>query len=981
MATITAPSGREYQWNKDTPPTEDDIAYIKQKDAELNTPTQSQEAEQSPLDVYTSMSREMTPIQQGQKGYAEGEITASEPPSAISQFVDKFNRLPGVEAAFGSARGSDVQQSGYVPSVTPENAVRYGLPIAAMAATAPASVPVGLSATLGQMALTSGVGGISSALGELGAQKIAGEEADLRKIGSSSISGATPFIPSGIMNRPVSALSNMALAQGAMEAAKYVEKGKLEAPKSILEFAPAALSGSISLLGGSAGTRLKTFAKKEALANERFGGSVILSELFPQYTDLEAKQIASKNPLIMRDLQNMEVGIGETIAKHYADVPNAGQIANKLAPYVGELDRLQLAANKAASEASSLSEAARAAETTGRADARALREQANAAVITEMSQKAAYNGMLTNAFGKGVPSLEGVALGRRMEDLAKSGLAAKASSDEIISQAYKAANVTDNTQVVSLKDVIEESRTIRSNDERKKFVANMTAKFGDKPTMSLSSFRQLKDSIAADLVTQGFERSSASRLAGQQYDVVKRASENFMDAVHPARSPLFKQANQTARTMFEATSNPVGAIDKVMAGDANGLYSLIKDQGEGPVTKELNHYAASLDAIGGKQAGDLFRANVSSAIRDGLLDSAANSGFGHISASRTFDPSKIFKEADSLASKGFPIESLGFGTRKDISELAKLSSVGQIGGIRPDEVSTILQLVDTHGGSGVAARIQYARELERKFADVGYRNSQYAITKSIELAKKGRITSDDANAMLAAAQNSPIARLLNGTAIGIKKDPAANAGWASTVLSLDPLTLKSFKTAMVDSGQASMLSQLGLASEASIMSKFQQASQKGTPKIDGDKIVDFFVGPANSVERNNLESLIGKDEFKALSDKFLNPLDRIAKAQMALSNSKQIDINGLQAAIGARAFLEGKASAGVIQGNLFKKIYDYAKSGQYSLLHSLYIDPVTSKKFASNLYDINKFVNSNPVNAVIVRLAMDKDAQAKAESE
>jgi hypothetical protein len=454
-----------------------------------------------------------------------------------------------------------------------------------------------------------------------------------------------------------------------------------------------------------------------------------------------------------------------------------------------------------------------------------------------------------------------------------------------------------------------------------------------------------------------------------------------METAHPERAKLFANANKTARTMFSASSNPVGAIDKVMNGDAKGLYALIKEQGNGPVTDELNHYAASLEAIGGKPASDLFRSNVSSAIRDGLLDSASNSGFGHLSASRAFNPSKIFKEADSLASKGFPIESLGFGTRKDISELAKLSSVGQVGGLRPDEVGTILSLVDTHGGLGVAARIQYARDLERKLIDVGYRNSQYGITKAIELAKKGKISRDEADAMLAASQNSPIIKLLNGTAVGIKKDPAGNAGWASTVLSLDPLTLESFKTAMVDSGQASTVSALGLASEASVMSKFAQAKQKGVPAIDGDKIIDFFVGPANSVERSNLETLIGKDEFKALSDKFLTPLDRIAKAQMAMSNSKKIDMNALQSAIGARAFLEGRTSAGVIQGNLAKKIYDYASTKQYNLLHALYIDPVTSKRFEKSLYDINKFIDVNPVNAVIVKLAMDGDAAAKAESQ
>lgn len=861
---------------------------------------------------------------------------------------------------------------------TPENLVRYGIPVAAGIATAPVSAPIGVAAFLGSMATQSGVGSISSALAEAGAQKLEGKDVDWRKVGSAGVYGATPFIPSSVLGPTTRMIANAALSQGASEAAKYVETGKYEAPKSIFDFAPAVLSGAMSRAGSGASARLQTFAKKEELANQRMGGSVMLSELFSDYTDMEARQIALKNPKVISDLRNMDTGVSDAIAKHYADVPKGGDIANRLAPHIDELQGAQDAVIRARSSAKQLSEAAKSAETLGRAEAKELKEQAREAVITEMAENAKYNGMLTKFFGPGVPSLEGVAKGARMANLTRSGEAAKASADEIVSQAYKASSVNENTQVVSLKSVIQEARTIPANDARKAFVETMTKKFGEKGTMSLYSFRKLKDDIASDLAVAGMDRNAANRLAAQQYNVVRNASDKYMSKVHAERAEPFKKANATARTMFQAEQGELGVIDKIInsSSDPDGLYNLIKEHGAGKALGEIDTYTKSLSAVAGKDAADLFHTGVVSSIRDSLLDNASVRGMGHLSASRTFSPELIAKEADILAGRGFPVESLGFGNRKDIANLAKLSSVGKVGGIRPDEVETILSLVDQYGGEQTAARLMYNRKLEKALISSGQKEKERAVTEAGNLARSARITEQEAEIAFAKAKNSPIVQLLNGTAMGISKDPAANAKWANTVLSLDGSTLEEFKKAMVSSGQGKTFYDLGLAAEASVISKFHQATSIKTPKVDADKLMDFFVSPQNSIERKNLETLIGKDALNNLVEKWVKPLNEIASTQAKLSNSKKIDINGLQAAIGVRSFMKGNASSGTIAGKLFEKINDLAKTNQYNLLHTLYIDPVTSKSFERNLYDMDKFIDSSPVNAVRINLARLADEEA-----
>lgn len=900
--------------------------------------------------------------------------------------------------------GGNYMVSGYMAA--PEEQARakeVGLKYIVPAAAAVASG--GLS--LGAQAAISGLTGIS---GDIAAQFLKkerepGYEFSPREAAATGIvSAAIPVPLKPVAGEVVTAgkavlnyLTNVGLIGGAGEAARFIETGEFKKPEGKLEIAtrvvaPVVLPGISTLLGYKAARAQERLNVAEEIFKER-GAQATLAEIVPEKAALEIKQVQKNNPIAVEAYNNIDAGIAPRIQEAIANAPNQAEIAQQMMPQVVNLESMR---SKAASASRAASEAADRASQAAAASAKeyvTLSDEAEKAATQTVKEKVLVFQNVEKMMGSSVNDISEVATGariQRMQDLYK---AAKSSVKEGLGSLYGKAGIKPEDAVVpseaatmsivrSIDNLPDRAEVIKQVDTVLKSLPGM---LDDGGNITLAAYRRITQDLAEGLVKSGKDPKAANRLAAQAYGAIKSAADEYLSAARPEAIGAFRKANEANAAISKARSSESKAIQMIADGDVAGLVGIIEKEGYGPVANTIKGYSAALSGIGdeaSKGAAKQFIEDIHLAIRDHLLESSMKAGQGIDEASKIMDVPALIKRLDTLRQKGISPASIGFGSDEGVKAMARVAAAKN-GSMSAEELSRFLDDAGRLGAGAAEARQLYDESYRKFLTAKGVPERRAELEKLNKLSKKTQFTAAEQNDALRRAENDPLVRLFNEPGLGLAPSLTANAQYVNRVLDAGPDAVKRLVNTLQENvggetaqalGRVNTLEQLRKSAVAQVFGEtLKKAMGPDRQKADLTRITDFFYSPTNKARRDAFIELVGRDAYRNLENLIGKPaskiIDRFEKAKIALPDTRA----EFTVAAGTLGQLQGRPTGGVVIGNYLDRMLNFIQNKQYNLLYALYVNPETAKAWAKSLSDVNKFVNANPRNAAIYRIAQDAD--------
>lgn len=830
------------------------------------------------------------------------------------------------------------------------------------------------------------IGG-ASAIGETGAQAIeqyAGQRQGFSggEIGAAGIAGLAPtagpamgFVKSAAINVPSQAIFS--------ELARFSKEGQdnYALPSSIGDFAknlaaPIGLS-AIGTSVASAGHNLSAYNKvKKSIISSREGGTAMLGEVMPDWTKGEAIQLAKGNPRTIAAyngaLEKISSGIIEDLSK-YADGDLAKSVTNAIVTEnittPKQIEEL-FARNNLTKEK--------------------FGSQAKLDAMKKMSLEYGQKAITGKIFAGGIPEIDDVATtGVSASKAIESKNIAGDSARTVIGDLYDKSGIGENTPVLSKDAAVKRLSNITADDDRVAMAQTIQKVFGQDDTISLSRYRKVRDEIVADLVNSGSDISTAKRIAGQKFSVLKDASDDFVSSTQPPESFRdFSDANNKFKSLIDAESSK--AIDMIEDGDVNGIYSKVLNEGVSNEMKlgkgynpnvstydGLMKYADTIGGIAGSDAANQFKQSVNKVIRDGVFRKSMHDlPSGRVSANNLYDPEKLVNEVAKLERSGIPIGQLGLGTSKDIRDMAKAMSVGKPNGFTADDASEFLKIVSR--GDDYNKYKSVYNDLQRTFLQKNGSPSPEEINKVLGRHKGAGLSQTALSDALNKANSNPLTQLLKtpsegGTgAYGLNvNDLTKNTKFSESLMEMSESDVKSFVKAMKDSGKADGVHVLGKTAAANALMLFEEFGTTAKPAIKAGKIAETFFGDnVNSIKlRNNLKALMGPDDYNKMMDRFVNPSAGFVgqtQKMLGLFKDNSVTFKGLAS---IKGLATGNTTGGTLVANALGNSLALTRQVGYNTMYDLMLGKY-SDAYAKAGYNLSKFASASPVNATIVKLGI-----------
>ncbi len=842
-----------------------------------------------------------------------------------------------------------------------EAMARYGLPAAAMAATAPISVPY--SAAVGAASAVLGNKFTQNSRINRGAQ----EEFDEGQLASDVILNATPFVNAGKLLPKVA--TNIASSVASQEAASLARgEGHIGGGEVAIT---SLLTGTLSGLGRAGGGVRNKAAQAETIRKARDGGSVALSEVFPSLRELEARVVGADEfaTAIIRD---MDSGTATKLFRQFGGVAEDPKVAKELSGLVKALTPLQKRvedANKALVRAKDGYSKAMATQSAAMPEFKRKAEQAAFDVATA---EYARQGMVRSMFKDILPDVGKVAEGARRTRLTKIAGAARDSAKGGMDQLWKATGLGINSKQVMRDDLLTAIKNIRKGplagkDAKAAFAEAADATFGNKASFTRERYMDFRDRFANKLVEEGGDPDRANAIAAEAYKVVKKSADRYVKGnLSSQQQDAWTNFNKLSASYYSAKGTDV--MDIIAKGDADELINKLSE-GEGINLGQLKKYTKSIRDVGGDDAANLFRDDVNALIRDGLIDSAVIRGTG-ARGLEAIDSKKLISAVDALDSRNFPVQSLGLGSKSQIRQLAQLAEGGQY---NRQELNQIFANLNKVGISKAKGRLDYFKELRKTLISNGGARAVKTNSRLIKARNDAKLSVADADEVLKKAKADPMIEMLSETGLKLSKDPVNNIGWASKLTGTDRETTSAFARAMTKSGRTKELQQTKEAAVAATMMSFFKDEVGQGAAIHVEKMNTFFNAVEGKRGRDALRGLIGNEEYANLKRAFMQPVEKIASTRIDLDrvNPSVLDSLGGTARAPAPGGITGYVPLGPIRQALANK--------RYKTLYKLMVDPVTSKKWAKAGGDMEKFIAASPVNSAIMRILGQQEDELEAE--
>jgi len=906
--------------------------------------------------------------------------------------------------------GFGATQSVYGIGTSPENIqqqaaktgtemVRYGAPIAAGIATGGLGfIPTALA------------GSSASVAGEFLAQssEIAQgtrPEYDSGAIAASGVFGLaapTKFAPK-IAPKIINFLTNAGINVGASELGRYLQKGAYEAPtlgiKDIgLRFGiPLGAAALTSAVQTKAKNVADIAAQRETISSGRFGGSVMASEILPQYTGLEAKVISDGNEYAVKAYKNLDSEIGPTLAKAYEGAKDSAEIAAKLTPYVGELTSLQQSARLARDEANRLETQATQAIASQSSDALKLKADAKDAAMKASIENFVYGQGVERIFGGVSQKIGTIIKGASMENIRGIAKAAKESTEAGLDRIWTNAGVGLNDTIVTVDDIVRSATKatakglgLEGEGARREFIevlgktlGNLSDESGNIP---LWKYRQIRDEFVRELTDKTKDANYAHRVASTSYDVIKDAANSYVEKNLPGQAEKWKFANAASAAIYKAKKSNV--IDLIAEGNMDGVLGLMKKEGMAkPILAEIDAYAASIagtEAKGAKYAAVRFKQDTMDAIRDTLVEDSLHFGKGQDSASKIIDFPKLITTLDELRQRKFPVELLGFGsannplTSSDIRQLAKISTAGSEGGMTVEQFSKYIENRKNFGAGAAAARTAYDKAYKDFLISNDVESRAAAADRMSKEAKAAGFKAGEIEAAHLAAQSDPLIVLLSDTKMGLSQDPAQNGKWIASLFSMSRSTVGQFVDKLNQSGRGALLEDIKKSAMTDVMrDTFSKTQDVVNKKSNIKNVLNFFEGENGKSRSEILETLMGADEYANFKKNFSEPIKKIVQTREALSDKYPSIEDLVRPAVSGQGLANKKATGASLYLTAVRNVKKLIDEQRYNLIYALYVNPSTANAYVKSMYDMDKFISSSAANSMAIKLAMQRDANNK----
>lgn len=931
------------------------------------------QAEAAPVAEQAEPAQQAAPQQRPQQNYLPGGIGRGMSPAGISAF-------PG--EAFGFPSPEPTQQERKQAAA---NIVRYGAPMVATLATAPATAP-----TLGGAAILSGVSGASTYLADALAQYIESGDVEQRAALSAGLAASTPVVPYGGALKRM--LINLPVAVGFYEGSRKVAEGEdYSMPKSTSEAFDrwkliGGMSSLTSVISGRAATAERASKNRSAIEASRQGGGATLSEALPEYTKLESRMVKVNNKRALEAVDRMDAGFDEAIAMQYPDGVSNKPLRDFIAQKSQEIKTLRANYDAAETAARAAREKANQLSTGENimAYAKAKREASELAFDAQ-AKKISYEAAQRYALGSNALNASDVGIAKQMRAVSDTLSVGREALREGINDAYAAAGIRPNTPVVSLAGVrssissrAKRGRAFEGKIARKETLDAVNQyfnKYGESGNISWEALQKLKTQMADDLAANGVPANSAQRIAREAYDAVNSASDRFIKKNYPEQYSAWQSARKLAARDFALRETR--AMEFLANGDAKGFYGAISSEGNGETIAAISEYARLLKDSGRGDAANAFVNNVNDIVAKGVLDKASSVriGSGADALSQLVDPATLIKELDSLRAKRFPVGALGLGTPEQIKASARLASVGKSGGITTNDLAEFLDLANELGVSKAVAKKDYFTAVRNEQIANGTRQMRKAAYEARQAAKRLNASEVDAAEALAAASEDPVVKLINDPSFKVPVGATNSAKFNASLLAMEPETASAFVDAMNKAGKGSDLENIRKGLAYGALNK-RKTLQDGSSVIDHNAITDLFFktgDPKLDNTRSVFRNIVGDEAYQAMRDNIAKPLQAIGEQRRKLAYTPGISMPSLVARqplnqAGLKASVVGTTTG----------LMDLIRSARYNTLYTLYINPRTSKMYA-DVVKGTKPLGSQPVLATAIKLAAQEDAAAQAE--
>ena len=914
----------------------------------------------------------------------------------IDKQTGQSEKFPAAPTPYGTGGGVALSEMRDVvdPAASAPAVVRYGVPVAVGLATAPATLPT-LATAASISALSTGGADLLAQLLE----KRSGERPEVsgREVFASTVSGLAVPLKLKEFSTLTNFLTNSGIFGVSSEASRAIEKGGFTPSTSTLEsglrLGLPFLTAGIGSFSPKEVEKINKYAdRRVAVQRERFGGGIILSDLGDEFSEIERNAIAGNSRKVRELMDNVSANYGDALRVAFKDTPNGEELAKPFISYQGKVSSLQKAVDDAASEYSRLTDKLAEARSNNYSNLADLERQANDAAVELVNNKALYDKGMDRMFGGLGSDASAFTTNERLARVNVQINGVKKSIKGAISKLYQEAGIKENDIVANEQDLIDWIGTgVSAQKDRAVFidaverVLKRPGMKDDSGNITLKAYRDMRDEIANDFREAGQDATSAQRTAGQVYEAIKSASEDFLERNRKDALPLFQKANNTARGIYAAREGEFGAIGLVEDKNIDGLIKLIKKKGYNSIYPELEAYAGAIRSLGDDAsvaASEQFVEDLKKSIRDELIGQSLIEGSGQITRGfKAVDINKLSKKLSSFVSEsGFPSEFLGLGSKEEIDALARLAYREGRKGFTAVELDDFFNDVSVVGYDIALAKKDYEEAMRTFYSKSNKADKQAAMDRALLAQKKAGIDLAEATKLAERAAQDPLARLMNDRSFQIDPDSTKNGQWISRLLTTGESDLKELMatlrnpTELVDPDEIirrrNLANGIAKATTAEVLFRpLRSATGEAGQMVDLTGITNLFYGEGNKAFR----AIVGDAAFNELKQTWGKSASGILQKRIKLGLPAFTSREDLIAAAAAVGLAGGNLTGGAMVGTGVGRIRGLIDRGRYSTLWLRYGDPKTSSQWRMVNDRVDKFMEMSPRNAILVQIAEQED--------
>jgi len=751
-------------------------------------------------------------------------------------------------------------------------------------------------------------------------------------------------------------------------ARKSMEAGVITAPYANttelfndLKFTPftGVFTGALRAFSGKAAYQKEMIDK----ARYQFGkfieaDSLTLGMIDPQnYANIESR-IAQTNPELARQI----AGIGESVTDRYnklfGSIAHPATIANEINKYAGRVDeemgtlnRLKTASEKAQADFDAIQNIPHSP-----ADVDKLRNNILAARAAEINQKARYQfwDTLNKNTSSGLPVADVTA-----KQFTSSINEIFELRSEAAKVAYEAAGVPFREKFIPVKELITAAR--RATSSRKgpiadAMIARLEQEGGKDGLISVNQMRDMRRGFSDIFATANDEATmdNVEAIAKLAYSgITNRTNSVIEKQFGPEVATAFSDVNAWwGRTANAANSKYLRQLSAAEPSKTM-VQTLASDLAAGTKVN-MNKFIELIDTIA-EQAPDvakLGRDALYKTLREGLIINAS-------AGQSSIDFEKLTKALNNASARGFDISVLGFGSKKQLSQV--LSAYKEFGanGSRVsaqelDEfysnplvreqiaaganISGIASKAAARGAFERAVKTQLLADLnEAKVSSSSYLNAQVKAERAgVDLLKQQKIA--------AKVRSDPVFAAFEGKNIS---EISGQAGSISRVFQeLDPKDARQIFDAL-SKNKPKLAQKIERRIVADLLE--YSTSDKKNPgqvwSLDVKKLNEMF-NPALQDKGNPihlLQEIMPRDKFRQFKASLysLNNMSDYVKYGRQSDVSK--DVMTVFGTTGALAAGRPGSVAGAT--GLFTRLFNVAEGVKYNLVAALLVDPKLSKAY------------------------------------